>query len=117
MDVNGVRQDRDEGDKDLLLFARLPRHAKISSSVRVQTSATICPRKAFAKQQSETVFAGAFSYYVLAECIQVGRHVTQCKDRRHSVVLDGVGQAKLIHEDDLHFGSSWSENSHHEPYI
>ena len=51
MNVNGVRQDRDEGDKDLLLFARLPRHAKISTRVRVQTPAAIfsrsCPRKAF----------------------------------------------------------------------
>ena len=63
MNVNGVRQDRDESEKDLLLFANIPRHAKISSSVRVQTPATVfsrsCSRKAFAKQQSETVCAGA----------------------------------------------------------
>ena len=63
MNVNVVRQDREESDKDLLLFARLRRHAKISSSVRVKTQSTIfsrsCPRKAFAKQQNETVFAGA----------------------------------------------------------
>ena len=127
MNVNGLRQDRDEGDKDLLLFAHLPRYAKISSSVRVQTQATIfsrsCPRKAFAKQQRETVFAGALGKYILAECNQADRHVTQCKDRCHSVKHDGVRHAKLPHlnvknhEDDLHLGCSWSENFQHEPCI
>ena len=41
---NDVRQDRHEDDKDLLLFARLPRHAKVSSSVCVQPSVTIFSR-------------------------------------------------------------------------
>ena len=38
--VNDVRQDRDEDDKDLLLFARLPKHAKVSSNVCVRPSIT-----------------------------------------------------------------------------
>ena len=83
MNVNGVRQDRDEGDKDLLLFARLPRHAKISTRVRVQTPAAIfsrsCPRKAFSKQQSETVFADALGQDVLAESILVRSPLLQAK--------------------------------------
>ena len=74
--VNGVRQDRDEDDKDLLLFARLPRHAKVSSSVCVQTS-----EKVFAKQQRETKFAGELEQDVLTESFLAGRHAAQCKDR------------------------------------
>ena len=80
-------------------------------------------RKAFAKQQSEAVFAGALGKYVLAKCIQVDRHVNQCKDRCHSEVHDGVRHAKLPHidvknhEDNLHLGGSWSGGPQHEPCI
>ena len=80
MNVNGVRQDRDGGDKNLLLFARLARPATVSSSVCVQPPVSIF-QDPLMKQQSEIILAGALSQDVPAESFLAGRHATQCKDR------------------------------------
>mmetsp|Transcript_63763 Transcript_63763/g.168800 ORF Transcript_63763/g.168800 Transcript_63763/m.168800 type:complete len:221 (-) Transcript_63763:584-1246(-) len=123
MNLDGVGQNRDEGDKNLLLFACFPGYVEVSSRVRVQTPVAVFSRSVNAskrflvEKQSQSVFYGALREHVLAESVLVGRNVAQCKDWgdlmlswRHFVVHDGVGHPKLphlrveVHQDGLDLG-------------
>ena len=81
--VNDVRQDRDEDDNDLLLFARLPCHAKVSSSVCVQPQVTIFSRSI----DSAKSFCGALGQDVLAERFPADRHALNAKIGENHAVL------------------------------
>ena len=80
MNVNGVRQDRDETAKTCcssLVFSGTQRFRPVS----VFKSPVSTFQDPLMKQQSEIILAGALSQDVPAESFLAGRHATQCKDR------------------------------------
>ena len=79
---NGVRHDREEDDKDLLLFGSSSQARKgfvqcLCSIPGYNISRSIDLRKSFFCD----MFAGALGQDVLAESFLASRHAAQCKDQ------------------------------------